>query len=126
MVEDILAKRRQQRKLLALIGGLVGATIAMSAAGLGKNPYHTSSLTGLGWLTELYNGNANRFKEQLGMNKHVFSRLVQDLKRKTSLHDTRWVTAEEQVAIFCYTVVTNLPNRKVAERFQRSGDTISR
>jgi hypothetical protein len=47
----------------------------MSAAGLGKNTYHTSSLTGLGWLTELYNSNANRFKEQLGMNKYVFSRL---------------------------------------------------
>ena len=33
---------------------------------------------------------------------------------------------EEQVAIFLYVLVTNLSNRKVGERFQRSGDTVSR
>ncbi|KIJ56242.1 hypothetical protein M422DRAFT_150220, partial [Sphaerobolus stellatus SS14] len=46
--------------------------------------YHDSVLTGRGWLDELLEGNDIRFKDQLGMAKHV------------------------------------------AERFQRSGDTISR
>jgi len=36
------------------------------------------------------------------------------------------VDLEEQVEIFLYIIVTNLSNRKVAERFQRSGVTISK
>jgi hypothetical protein len=60
------------------------------------------------------------------MRKFVFRRLVKFLSEKVGLGDSRYVTLEEQVAIFLYTVVTNLSNWKVAERFQRSGDTISK
>jgi len=58
------------------------------------------------------------------MRKHAFERLV-DTLWDVGLRHTR-VTVQEQVAIFLYTATTGLPNRKVAERFQRSGDTISR
>ena len=121
-----ISKKRRHRRVLALLGGLMGATVALSAQTTNRAAYHTSCLTGLGWLTELYKGNPHRFKEQLGMHKHVFLRLVKELKKKTGLWDTRWVRTEEQVAIFCYALVTNLSNRKIAERFQRSGDTISK
>ena len=62
----------------------------------------------------------------LGMKKHVFKRFVAMLESKGGIGYTRFMTPEEQIAIFLYFSVTNCSNRKVAERFQRSGDTISR
>ena len=52
--------------------------------------------------------------------------LVKELEDMGLLKHSRYMSTEEQVTIFLYTVVTNLPNRKVAERFQRSSETISR
>jgi hypothetical protein len=65
-------------------------------------------------------------KDQLGMAKHVFRQMVQQLSMRTSANHTRHVGLEEQVAIFLYTIATNLSNQKVAEHFQRSGYTISK
>ena len=116
------------RKLLSsLLGTFRGIAAAIYQANKYYNKlcYHNSKLTGKGWLAELFNGNPQRFKDQLGMQRHVFKKLVATLFRNTSLHNSRYVSLEEQVAIFCYTTVTNLSNRKVAEHFQRSGDTIS-
>ncbi|KAJ3963456.1 hypothetical protein EV361DRAFT_768502, partial [Lentinula raphanica] len=42
------------------------------------------------------------------------------------LRDTRYVTAQEQVAIFMRLMVYGMGNREAQERFQRSGDTISK
>ena len=44
--------------------------------------------------------------------------------RSQRVGHTRYMRPEEQVAIFIYTAVTNASNRKAAERFQCSGDTI--
>ncbi|KAJ7624769.1 hypothetical protein FB45DRAFT_687551, partial [Roridomyces roridus] len=43
-------------------------------------PMHTSILTGQGWLDELITGHDRRFKENLGMAKHVFFRLSVELQ----------------------------------------------
>jgi len=91
-----------------------------------KRAYHDSILTGKQWVQELLQGNPNRIKDQLGMGKHVFQKLIQQLYSLTSVNHTRHVDLEEQVAIFLFIIVTNLSNRKVAECFQRSGDTISK
>ena len=96
MDNDCLSRRRKQRRLLAVLGGLIGVTAVLSVA-QHKTAYHTSILTGMGWLTELYKGNELRFKEQLGMHKHVFCRLVKDLKRKTGL--------QKGERVFCSTVL---------------------
>jgi transposase len=40
--------------------------------------------------------------------------------------DTKYVTLEEQLAIFLYTSVTGLSIRHVGERFQRANGTISK
>ena len=93
---------------------------------LSRQPYHTSALTGHMWVNELLHGNPRRIKVQLGMEKHVFRQLVRKLLTLTNASHTRFVDLEEQVAIFLYIIVTNLSNRKVAERFQRSGNTISK
>jgi hypothetical protein len=90
-------------------------------------PYHTSILTGEKWLGELVSStNLHRFYEQLGMALPVFTTLVTELEDLRLIGESKFMTTHEQVAIFLYTAVTNCSNRKVGERFQRSGDTISR
>jgi hypothetical protein len=90
-------------------------------------PYHDSILTGEKWIQELLlTPNEFRFYEQLGINKEPFLDLVKELEELYLIKQSRHMSTEEQVAIFLYSVVTNLSNRKVAERFQRSGETISR
>ncbi|KAI9448731.1 hypothetical protein BJY52DRAFT_1092491, partial [Lactarius psammicola] len=63
---------------------------------------------------------------ELGLNKHVFRRLLSVLARDTGLCDTRHVSAEEQLAIFLHYARRGLSNRALQERFQRSGDTITK
>jgi hypothetical protein len=48
------------------------------------------------------------------------------LKDKAWLGDTRYVSAEEQLAVFLRITRTGQSNREMQERFQRSGDTISK
>ncbi|KIJ33470.1 hypothetical protein M422DRAFT_264575 [Sphaerobolus stellatus SS14] len=91
-----------------------------------KTIQHDSALTGRAWLEELLNSNENRIKNNLGMWKHVFRHLVDVLEKKGGIGNTRHLRSADQVAIFLYFAVTNLSNRKVAERFQKSGDTISK
>jgi hypothetical protein len=56
----------------------------------------------------------------------VFLKLVEALILRCSLRPTKYVSAEEQVAIFLRVARTGLGNREQQERFQRSGDTISK
>lgn len=88
-------------------------------------PYHTSILTGEGWVIELLTGHPERIRCEFGMHAHAFEELVV-LLRSYGHENSRFVSLEEQIAIFLYTCVTGLPTRHVGERFQRSNDTISR
>jgi hypothetical protein len=99
---------------------------AHKRARLKSQRQHNSILTGLAWINEMENGNEHRMHNNLGMRKHVFQRFLATLESKGGIGYTRFMTPKEQVAIFLYFAVTNCSNRKVAERFQRSGDTISR
>ncbi|XP_026429150.1 protein ALP1-like [Papaver somniferum] len=60
------------------------------------------------------------------MEKFVFLRLTHILRERELLRDRRWVTIEEQLAIFLLTIGHNEDNRILQERFQHSGETISR
>ncbi|KAJ7054235.1 hypothetical protein C8F01DRAFT_968295, partial [Mycena amicta] len=66
-----------------------------------KQDYHTSALSGRGWLDELIHGHPDRIKSELGMRVHVFLALVAHL-RILGLGDSKYVTLEEQTAIFLY------------------------
>lgn len=59
------------------------------------------------------------------MGQHVFLKLVAFLRTECGLCDSRWIKAEEQVAIFLRIARTGLGFREHQERFQRSGHTIS-
>jgi len=110
---------------------LVSAIISLTATivecnNVRKNPqpYHTSVLSGEAWLIELLLGHPERIRCELGMHAHVFTRLV-DTLRELKHDDSKFVSLEEQVAIFLYMSVTGLSIRHTSERFQRSNETIS-
>lgn len=90
-----------------------------------KEPYHTSILTGHMWVLELLAGHPERIRTELGVYHHVFYALIEELQAN-GYTDSRYVTLEEQLAIFLYCCVTGLTVRHLGERFQRSNDTITR
>lgn len=62
----------------------------------------------------------------MGMNRFVFRKLVRELETRTWLSPTKYLSSEEQVAIFLRIARTGQGNVEMQERFQRSGDTISK
>ena len=90
-----------------------------------KQPYHTSILSGKAWVQELLNGHPKCIECELGVTKQVFNQLILELQ-STGHTQSRYVSLEEQLAIFLYTSVTGLTVRHVGERFQRSNATISK
>jgi hypothetical protein len=118
---------RQKRILTASVLIVITALLQYIEEIGQRTAYHDSILTGEKWVSELLQTrNPNRFYEQLGLHKDTFIKLIRELESLYLIRHTRYTSTEEAVAIFLYSAVTNLSNRKVAERFQRSGDTISR
>jgi hypothetical protein len=68
-----------------------------------KIPYHTSILTGEGWVLKLLTGHPRHICTKLGVNHQVFDKLI-----GTLLHSTCRVSLEEQLGIFLYASVTGL------------------
>jgi len=108
------------------------ASVAMAAISYGDDhlfaePYHTSSLSGRAYVQELLDStNPHRFSDVIGMPKHVFLKLMELLMDHGSFTDSRHIEMEEKLAIFLWLGRTNDSIREIAERFQRSKDTISR
>ena len=90
-----------------------------------KIPYHTSALTGADWVSELLNGHPEQICNELGVHKHVFYALIDELQL-AGHGPSKHVYLEEQLAIFLYTCVTGLSLRHVCKQFQCSGDTVSK
>jgi hypothetical protein len=111
--------------IIAMIQVVINATLLYAGPLYDKTPYHTSALTGAAWVCELLNGHPERIRNELGVHKHVFEKLIKELQA-AGLTATRQVTLDEQLAIFLYTCVTGLSIRHVGERFQRATSTVSR
>jgi hypothetical protein len=60
------------------------------------------------------------------MEKEIFLQLVEVLRDNNLLVNSREVSVEEQLAMFLFWLSTNASNRTVQERFQHSGETVSR
>jgi len=119
--------RRLIQYSILLISILISATATVLESLYGKDPepYHTSVLSGEAWVMELLSGHPERIRCELGVHAHVFAELISEIC--TLGHtDSKFVSLEEQLAIFLYTAVTGLSVRHVGERFRRSNDTISR
>lgn len=120
-------QRRLTQLATLFMSILLSSTAAILESVYSKvpEPYHTSVLTGQGWVMELLAGHPERIRCELGMHRHVFVELIDEL-HKMGYSSSRFVSLEEQLAIFLYTCVTGLSVRHVGERFQRSNETISR
>jgi hypothetical protein len=66
-----------------------------------RYPYHTSILTGEGWILELLAGHSWQIWTELGVSHHVFQQLTTTLW-SLELNDSHHVRLEEQLAIFLY------------------------
>ena len=60
------------------------------------------------------------------MEVSVFQALVNKLREKQLLADSRAISVEEKVAIFLYALARNASNETLQYEFQHSGETISR
>jgi hypothetical protein len=80
-------------------------------------PYHTSALSGAGWVHELLTGHPQRIQTELGVYQSMFTLLVKVMQR-LGIQSLHHVSIEEQLAIFLYTTVTGLTCIHVGERFQ--------
>jgi hypothetical protein len=117
--------RQQMAMFMSIILTAIVSLLQSLHSRVDPQPYHTSILTGEGWVLELLAGHPERIRCELGMRREVFIQLITEL-RALGHTNSRFVSLEEQLAIFLYCCVTGLTIRHVGERFQRSNDTISR
>lgn len=127
----IPVRRRLIRQISRYITLLLTFIISAQAVLLLPNqrlPYHTSILTGQGWVEELLDGHPERIRCELGMHKETFLLLINEL-HQLGYSRSKYVSLEEQeeqLAIFLYMCITGLSIQHTSEHFQRSNETISR
>jgi uncharacterized protein YceK len=95
------------RRRVALIIGAITimagcATVLAYASHFEKVTQHMSALSRQQWVDELRGGHPERFKNEMGMSKHVFNKLLKMLKEDGRLKDTQYVSTEEHLAIFLH------------------------
>ncbi|GJQ97753.1 putative nuclease HARBI1 [Tanacetum coccineum] len=77
-------------------------------------------------MKKVLNGNPIRCVNAFRMHPNVFSKLCGEMESSYGLKSSDKITAVEKLGIFVYTFALGVSNRDVSERFQRSGETISR
>ena len=114
---QIRTRFKVQFKALYAVSMTIIKAIALATQRAEPIPYHTSILSGEGWMLELLNGHLERIRTELGVHKHVFKMVVDELQCHQFNH-SKHVTLQEQLGIFLYTAVTGLSIRHVGECFQ--------
>ncbi|KAL3747530.1 hypothetical protein ACJRO7_016338 [Eucalyptus globulus] len=102
------------------------ATVAMDMSMHTREPIRDSSLSGAQWIMEVLHGHSDRVYEAFRMERHVFLNLCGLMKEKGWLEDTRYIGVDEQIGIFLSMICHKNSNRDLCERFQHSGQTISK
>ncbi|GAA0170393.1 hypothetical protein LIER_40949 [Lithospermum erythrorhizon] len=93
---------------------------------LSREPKYTLSVKGSSFMTEVFDGPDDSFREVFRMDKHVFRNLCDVLQRRGMLRDTLGVMKEEKLGIFLNIIGHNERNRVIQDRYQHSGETVSR
>src|SRR5690348_4859954 len=109
---------------LISIGQLIGHYYADRY--LSNVPCRTSKLSGEDWTQELLEGHPVRFRENARMDRHIFKKLSQRLRRDGILNDTRHCSIEQQLLLFLFICGQAQSTRAAQERFQHSAETIFR
>lgn len=134
---------KQNKKKVATFAAIAAAAVIVSdvASSQSRRPLMDGSFKGHHWLRELlagmllfrlscllifnHVGRNERFRRMFGMNKKVFRSLVYELCILCGLSGSRYVSAEEKLAIFLRAAVSGGSNQELQERFMRGGATIS-
>ena len=108
------------------IGVIIYNAAAIIHAQYLQQPWHTSMLTGQKkiWVLELLGGHPECICTELGVHTNVLYSLIDEL-HSFSYTDSKFVTLQEQLAIFLYCSVTGLMVRHMGEWSQMSYDTIT-
>ncbi|KAI3445219.1 hypothetical protein Pfo_001884 [Paulownia fortunei] len=112
--------------LVALVSVMVGKLISYYENHIVKEPCRDSMYRRHRFVMDVINGHHERCHQLFRMEKHLFLRLANELRQINLLNDSREVSFEEQLAIFLMTIGHDERNRMLQERFQHSGETISR
>ena len=83
------------------------ATAAMLQLLEMRELYHTSILTGEGWVMELLSGHPNWIHSELRASHNVFADLILELQ-EMGYGNSKYVSLEEQLSIFLYACVTGI------------------
>jgi uncharacterized membrane protein (UPF0127 family) len=82
LTAHIQVRRRLHQFLVLFLSIIVTATAAVVQSLEGREPYdlyHTSILTGEGWVMELLGGHPNHIRCELGMSLDAYSDLISEL-----------------------------------------------
>jgi hypothetical protein len=90
-----------------------------------RTPRNTGQPGGV-YLQELLGSSEKRIYSVLRMKRETFLELCNWLQIHTDLTPSRNISVQEQVAMFLWTINYSASNAVVAERFQHSGETVSR
>lgn len=91
-----------------------------------KEPCYTSYMTGEKWMHEVLNSHEKRCFNMFRMTQSTFRQLLTDLETKYGLLPSERTSTVEKLGIFLYILSVGASNRQAQERFQHSGETISR
>ena len=91
-----------------------------------KKPCIVSYNTGIHWLSELLNGHWKRCVNMFRMDANTLTSLCVDLETRYGLKPSSCMPAMEKLAMFIFTIAIGASNRQVQERFQHSGEIVSR
>jgi len=86
----------------------------------------STGLPGSEYLFKLLQSSPKCIYDVLRMQRTTFCKLCDWLEANTPLKASRNTSIQEQVAMFLWTINYSASNRQVMERFQHSGETISR
>jgi hypothetical protein len=88
--DEMMARSRRRRIIMTMVATILAAAMEIISGLFDKQEYHTSALSGHGWVMELLNGHPDRIRCELGVSHHVFDLLLQSsshgLQRLTPCH----------------------------------------
>ena len=121
----VIAQRNHHIRTVGILAAAAAISVAKYAMRhLVKEPMYNDPETGEKKIQQLLRGHPSRFYNMMGMSQHTFKRLVHELHIYSGLVPTRYLSMEEQVAIFVRFCRTGLGTREMQEYFQRSPDTV--
>ena len=119
----IIRRHLDRKKLIICMAGAVNMYYINY---MFKEPCMVSYNTGMRWLTEVVRGHWKRSVNMFRMDATTLLSLCTELETRYGLKPSRRMSVIEKVAMFLFTIAVGASNRQVQERFQHSGETISR